>query len=255
MNKIVPFKTNYDRVNTIGDIGTLLLYTSGLISIAVLILEKSPFPNKEIFQNCLNSILAVFSVIYFFSILAHNYFFQNAEFHRKDDFTDNSLKTKLSEKKSINYFSNDNIENGVLKLGVNCFENSFFTLNILKKMASKESIKSTIILCLFILVAAISDNRVFMTLLKMALPLSIIQKTVKILLLQQRVSKVFFDFKQIFTDVNEASQPSLIINNVINYEKSLSWACITLDSKVFNQMNTELSIEWERIKNEHSLSM
>ncbi|OFY19205.1 MAG: hypothetical protein A2W98_01850 [Bacteroidetes bacterium GWF2_33_38] len=253
MNKIVPFKTYYDRVKAIGNIGTFLLYTSGLMSIAVLIIDKSSFANKEIFQNYLNSLLAVFSVFYFFSNIVQSYFFQNAEFHRKNDFTDNSFKTKLSEKNSVNYFSNDNIENGILKLGVNCFENSFFTRNISGKMMIKESIKSTVILCLFILVAAVTDTRIFMTLLKMALPLSIIQKTVKLLILHQKVSKVFFAFKLIFTDVHEAKRPSLIINNVINYEKSLSWACITLDSKVFNRMNAELSIEWERIKNEHSL--
>jgi len=253
MNKIVPFNTYYDRVKRIDNIGTFLLYASGLISIAILLIDKSFFPNKEVFHNYLNSLLAVFSVIYFFFNILQNYFFQNAEFHRKNDFTDNSFKTKLSEKNSTNYFSNDNIENGILKLGVNCFENSFFTRNILGKMVIKESVKSAIILCLFILVAAVTDNRIFVTLLKMALPLSIIQKTVKLLILHQSVSKVFFGFKQIFAYVNEAMQPSLIINNVINYEKSLSWACITLDSKVFKKMNDELSIEWERIKNEHSL--
>lgn len=118
----------------------------------------------------------------------------------------------------------------------------------------KESIKSTIILCLFILLlAAVADNRIFMTLLKMALPLSIMQKTVKIIILHQRVSNVFFDFKQIFTDVSKSKRSALIINNVINYGKSLSWACITLDSKVFNKMNAELSLEWKRIKNDHTL--
>jgi hypothetical protein len=253
MNKIVPFKTYYNRVKTIGNLGTVLLYTSGLISITVLFIDKNSFQNKEIFQNYLNTLLAVFSVIYFFSNIVQSYFFQNAEHHRKNDFTDNSFNTKLSEKNSTNYFSNDNIETGVLKLGVNCFENSFFTRNVSSKMLIKESTKSAIILCLFVLVAAVTDSEIFMTLLKMALPLTIIQKTVKLLILHQRVSKVFFDFKQIFTNVNETMRPSLIINNVINYEKSLSWACVTLDSKVFDKMNAELSIEWERIKNEHSI--
>lgn len=49
MNKIVPFKTNYDRVKTTSKISDILLYTSGLISIAVLITDKISFPNKEIF--------------------------------------------------------------------------------------------------------------------------------------------------------------------------------------------------------------
>jgi len=232
---------------------TFLLYTAGFIFIVILIIEKLSVPNMAIFQSSLNSILAVLSVIYFIASIVQSYFFQSAEFHRKNDFTDNSFNTKLSEKKSTNYFSNDNIENGIIKLGVNCFENSFFTRNISGKMVFKESIKSTIILGLFILVAAVADNRIFMTLLKMALPLSIIQKTIKLLILHQTVSRVFFDFKKIFTDVKENQRVPLIINNVISYEKTLSWASITLNSKIFNQMNTELSMEWERIKNEHSI--
>lgn len=251
MNKIVPFQANYELVKRLGSFATWLLYFSASISIAILAIEKMDLLDKETLQNVLNSVLAFISVIYFLSDMLQDYLFQSAEYNRKDDFIDNSLKTKLSEKNSSGYFSNDDMEAGITKLGVNCFENSFFTRSISNKMLVKESIKSAVIFSLFVLVAIIADNKVSITLLQIALPFSIIQQTIKLFILNKRVSKIFFHFKQIFSDIHENKRNPLIINNVLNYEKTLSWASIPLDSKVFNKFNAELTLEWERIKNDH----
>lgn len=253
MTKIVPFKENYESVKTIGKIGSLFLYLSCLISLSILIVTKFDFSSKDTLQDFLNSLLACLSVFYFIADLVQGYLFQSAEFNRKDDFIDNSFKTKLSEKKSKGYFSNDNIEDGIIKLGVNCFENSFFTKNISNKMLIRESIKSTVVFSLFILIAALGEKDLFITLLQIALPLSIIQQTIKLLIQKHLVNKVFSNFKHIFSDINKKKRNSLIINNVLNYEKTLSWASIPLDSNIFDKLNPELTIEWERIKSEHEL--
>ena len=253
MTKEVPFKANYDRVKAIGKIANFILYLSCFISLIVLIITKMKFSSKDLTQDFLNSLIACLSVFYFFADIIQNYFFQSAEFNRKDDFIDNSFKTKLSEKNSTGYFSNDNIGDGIIKFGVNCFENSFFTKNISSKMLVSESIKSTVVFGLFILIASLGEKELFITLLQIALPLSIIQQTIKLLILNLRVKKVFSNFKQIFSSVHKAKRNSLIIDNVLNYEKTLSWASIQLDSKIFDKLNPQLSIEWERIKSEHVL--
>ncbi len=253
MTKIVPFKAHYDRVKTIGKIANLILYVSCFISLSVLIITKIEFSNKASIRDFLNSLLACLSVLYFIANLVQNYFFQSAEFNRKDDFIDNSFKTKISDKNSTGYFSNENIVDGIIKFGVNCFENSFFTKNISSKMLAKESIKSTVVFSLFILIATLGEKELFITLLQIVLPLSIIQQTIKLLVLNLRVKKVFSNFKQIFSSVHKTKRNSLIIDNVLNYEKTLSWASILLDSKTFDKLNPELTIEWERIKSEHGL--
>lgn len=253
MTKVVPFKANYDRIKSIGKIANFILYLSCIISLAILIITKIKFSSKESIQDFLNSILACLSVLYFIADIVQNYFLQSAEFSRKDDFIDNSFKTKLSVKNSSGYFSNDNIGDGIIKFGVNCFENSFFTMKTSNKMLVRESIKSTIVFSLFILIASLGEKELFITLLQMVLPLSIIQQTFKLYILNQRVEKVFSTFKQIFSSVHETKRNSLIVDNVLHYEKILSWASIPLDSKIFNKLNPELTIEWERIKSEHDL--
>lgn len=53
---------------------------------------------------------------------------------RRKGFIDNSLGTKLLEKPVLNYYDNDSIEKGPYKMLVNCYENCFFTYNIIKVM-------------------------------------------------------------------------------------------------------------------------
>ena len=50
---------------------------------------------------------------------------------RRKGFIDNSLGTKLLEKPVLNYYDNDSIEKGPYKMLVNCYENCFFTYNII----------------------------------------------------------------------------------------------------------------------------
>ena len=63
---------------------------------------------------------------------------------RRKGFIDNSLGTKLLEKPVLNYYDNDSIEKGPYKMLVNCYENCFFTYNIIKVMLPKMAIKNTI---------------------------------------------------------------------------------------------------------------
>jgi hypothetical protein len=64
---------------------------------------------------------------------------------------------------------------------------------------------------------------------------------------------VFLNFKKIFSSTKKLKREFLIIDNVISYEKSLSYSSIPLDSTLFNEMNDELSIEWNEMKKNHKI--
>lgn len=254
MTKIVPHDIDYSTIKKIGKIATFLLYLSAIISLSILIIDKGNFvTSKELYNKNLNSGLGILAILYFLLDIVQNYLFQQAEHNRKNDFIDNSLETKLSEENSQDYYSNDIFAPSIYKLGVNGFENSFFTKNISCKMMPASIIKSVIILVLFLLVIFYTDQTTLISLVQIALPFTIIQQTIRLIIFHFQIKRVFNNYKYIFTSVAKAKRTPLIIDNVINYEKTLSWAGIPLDSKLFEKHNPKLTIDWEALKTKYDI--
>lgn len=254
MTRIVPHEINYKTINKVSGIASFVLYTSALIALILLFIDKTNFVvTKELYNKNLNSGLAILAILYFIIDIVQNYLFQQAELNRKNDFIDNSFETKLSDENSQGYFSNDNFPAGIYKLGVNGFENSFFTKAISKKMIIPGIIKAVLILVLFLLVIFYTDQSTLTALIQIALPFTIIQQTVKLIFFHYHIKKVVDTYKHIFANVAKSKRSPLIIDNVINYEKTLSWGGIQLDSKLFNKHNPKLTTDWEALKTKYSL--
>lgn len=253
MNKIVPFNVDYKLVSRIDLFAQALLYISVIVSVLTLVTEKYVETNKEqtlYFFTALNCVLAIG---YFVADIILGYVFQAAETKRRNDFFDNSLSTQLANKNTVGYFSNDQLQPGVIKLGVNSFENSFFTKNVSGKMLLPMVIKSIVIVFLFLCVAFIPDKKLFTTILQLALPYTIIQQTIRLFVFKHRIDNIFEKFKAIFSSTTDGQKMNLIIHTVTSYEATLAWGCIQLDSTKFDKMNPELSIEWEEIKRRHNI--
>ncbi|AZJ36647.1 hypothetical protein [Tenacibaculum singaporense] len=251
MTRKVPYQKSYDFVNKINSTLSIILILTTTISIAILVLDKLETPHK--FTHILNVVLVILSVSYFILEILQRHLFHEAEFERKNDFIDNGLKLKLSEENSSGYFNNDDLKKGVYKLGVNCFESSFFTKSITKKMLKKHLIQAGIIfLLIFTLIFTVANNLLIQILL-LALPYSILNDTLKLYRLYKNTDTVFKHFTYIFNTSKKGKLDYLILNNIINYEKSLSRAAILLDNKIFKKMNNDLSIKWNELKEKHKI--
>lgn len=249
MTKVVPYKKDFDLVSLVDKISNSILWSSVVASIATIIISYSKIEQttENILTTVLNSIICFLAVSYFLSDIISNYLFQKAEAKRRDDFFDNSLNTSHSEENSNEYFTNDNITPSIKKMGVNCFENSFFTKSVSAKMLKPMIINSIVVFLLF-LILAITNNHLFVTALQIALPYTIIQQTIRLFVFHNRIENICKRFRQIFTTHNKKTITKSILHNVSSYETTLSWACIKLDSKLFDKMNDELSENWNKIK-------
>mgnify|MGYP003472872438 CR=1 FL=1 len=255
MTKVVPYKKDFDLVSMVEKISNVILWSSVVVSTATIIISYSGTQQLTgvNLTLILNSVNCFFAVAYFLSDIISNYLFQLAEAKRRDDFFDNSLNTNLSIENSNKYFTNDNVNTGIKKLGVNCFENSFFTKSIAKEMLMPMIIKSIIVFLLF-LVLAISNNHLFTAALQIALPYTIIQQTFRLFVFRNRVENVCKGFQRIFSTNNKKTVMQSISHNVTSYETTLAWACIKLDSKLFDKMNDDLSVKWNKIKNKYNIA-
>lgn len=255
MSKKVPYKTDYNLVEKNELISQFILWISVIVSVATFVVSKGNILIcKAETIDFLNKINCYLAVAYFVADIVANYLFQLAEAKRREDFFDNSLNTQLAENNSEKYFSNENLNHGITKMGVNSFENSFFSKSVSGKMLTPMLIKSAIVLALFLALALFTDRETLTTALQLALPFTILLQTIRLFLYNKRMKDVFKTYQRIFSSTVDGKKENLIINNMTNYETVLSWACIKLDSKLFEKMNDDLSAKWEDLKKKYNIN-
>lgn len=253
MTKQVPHANLYETVTKLSNALNRLLISSTIISIAIIILNNFNFETNPNISLWLSRLLALITFAFFILEIIRSQTFHRAELQRKNDFMDNSLKTKLADANSNEYYTNDDISNGIYKMGVNCFENSFFTKNISSKMLTKQITYTIGIWVVLWSVILTAPNNVFVEVVLLALPFSVANDLRKLYRLNQNVEMVFTNFKKIFSTTKKSKRGSLIIDNVISYEKSISYSSIPLNSKIFKELNDELSVKWNKIKKQHDI--
>ncbi|WP_194294698.1 hypothetical protein, partial [Chryseobacterium sp. HMWF035] len=126
MSKKVPHKVNYKVTSLISDIQFWLIIAGTILSFITI------FDVEESLNKLLEKFICIISTIYFISEILFNNFFIIAEQHRVDDLIDNSLNSKIADENSENYYTNDDLKQSITKLGVNGFENTFFTKNVVR---------------------------------------------------------------------------------------------------------------------------
>jgi hypothetical protein len=252
--KLVPHRQYYEWQSFVARVGEILLYTVAALSLVKFAIDydstfKSLFPVG--IARLLDCSITFISVTYLLADIIQGYIFFMAERCRVLDFLDNSLGSKFSHRNSEGYFSNDNIPVGVFKMGVNGFENAFFTMSVTEVMLRGILVKGLILFFLFLGIFVTESSSLFSVIAQSALVASIIWNGIKLVILHQRTTQIFNDYKIIFATALTPDVDSLIIKNVLLYDKTLSWAGVILHVNVFQNLNSELSVQWEKIKLAH----
>ena len=251
MNRIVPFDESFKQVIFWDLLSKISLWGSTIIVIG------SMFANKidnipDCITDILNAINCVLVIAYFVLELITNYHFFNSSKEKRTDFIDNSLGSNLSGFRSENYFTNDNVNTGIYKLAVNCFENSFFTYHISKKMIWKEWGINIVICIVFILGASMGNKDIVILIIQLSLPFFLIQQAIRLTFFHSRVHNVVCNFKSLFNDFKQNKNISgkfpEILKNVLEYESTKAWGSILLSDPLFKKMNSKLSEDWNRLK-------
>lgn len=254
-NRFVPFKINFDIVKKLDKWFNWLLIGATLLGVLLLVIGNiDPVRFKAIMEN-LNYGIGVLSIFYFIGDLAKRFLLQFAEQRRRKDFIDNSLDTQLAEQRSEGYFSNEGFDPGVYKMGINCFESAFFSMNISKKMITGHVIKSVAVIGVFGFLFTATDKVSLATVLQFALPYTILQQSIILVVFYLQVSSVFNYFKLLFSSAQREKRDLLIIHNVISYESTISWAGLVLDDDIYEKLNPALSERWEQIKSDHHINI
>lgn len=251
--RFVPFKVNFELIKKIDKYLNGLLYFIVFLGVVILLIAKFLKQINDPYSENINYVIGVLSLFYFIGDLLKKFLLQLAEQRRRKDFIDNSLNTNLSDYQSEGYYSNEQFDPGVYKMGVNCFENSFFSMTISGRMIKGLVVQSLLIILLFTLLVMVTDKITVATFLQFALPYTVLQQTMIIVIYYFQVTTIFNYFKLLFSSAQEHKRDLLLIHNVINYESTISWAGVVLSQSLFDNLNEGLSVKWEQIKLEHHI--
>lgn len=230
---------------------------------AVFTLSLLPYFFKQIGWDGSNSVIAVQTIEYVNIILLIIGFILNAikDYHlfplaeskRRKDLIDNAFSTKYSLKNSEEYYTNEEVNPGINKLGVNLFQNLFFTVTVTKGMRAKVIVKSSLFLVVFILMAiyGFKNSPLALPILQILFSAFVLGDLIKLLLFIHRNEIILENIQQYFSEAqnNEAT----VLKSFVEYETNLSWASILLDGKVFNKINDQTEKEWQLIKEKYQI--
>ena len=87
---------------------------------------------------------------------------------------------------------------------------------------------------------------------QLLLPILLIQQSIKLTQFATRIVGVYQSFLQLFNDIKqtqnfEIKQPEML-KIVLDYQTTLAWGGVLLDSNLFEKNNPKLSEAWEQMK-------
>lgn len=227
------------------------------LSVLTSVLEHFKEEHKYLSLVFLLSAIITFSLFvieFIISAIRDYYLFPKAEYKRRKDLIDNSLESQYSIKNSKKYFTNNEIEPSIYKLGVNLFQNIHFTNTISEKMRKKEIIKTSIFGFLLIIMAfwGFKNSLIPLSVLQLFFSAFIVGELIKLLLFVQK-NRNSIEQLQTFFSSNE-KDASIIFKVLLDYESNLAWAGIVLDEDIFNELNESTEKDWEKIKKKYNIT-
>ncbi len=222
------------------------------------------FPNfcSGVKAKSVLDIINIISILAFFvlEMVVEFILFPLSEQKRRDDFLDNSFGSKFSPENSIDYYSNDNISNGLLKAACNLFENSFFTYSLIKRLSIRQILFPSIVLVSVLVLAYYGFNKVSFALsfLQLLFSANVLGNLIKSLVLLNKVSTIHENWISTFQiedfKTSTWKYQSNIYRNWLNYEAILSRIQPDISDAFFKKHNTRLTSEWKQIKIRYSIN-
>jgi hypothetical protein len=248
-NRYDPINKKYYRpLEIVESINSWVFYLSAVLSFAPIFIDKIEYP------TLIDNVIILFAIsVIIYAILgsiSHLYLLPRAQEARHKEFLSTAMGIELIHERTVGYYNTDK-EEKFQRLGMMLFENTFFTMQILQKMAFGIRLKTFIYI--FIWFFALFLRKTSLDWLSLA---TIVIFSEEILSRWLRLEWQRNKIENIYNEIRKTlqSRPTkqkhivFIMDSLISYENAKSVGGILLSSKIFEKMNPSLTIEWERIK-------
>jgi hypothetical protein len=255
MERQLPYTLSYKTLDFWRRIEIIFLWSVFSISIVFSVLSLDCVSKLHSFDTlikCLN-------VLNYISLIGYGILYIVVEIimqpiaagERRKGFIDNSLGTKLLEKSVTGYYDNDSIKDGAYKMMVNCYENCYFTYNIVKHMLLRTICKNGVLFFVLLLFAyyGFKDNAIAIPILQIFLSSLFFIELVYHLVFYFKLKSLCEQFRNIFSDKqSQIKTTQYAIYMTLEYETALAYNKSPNSNSVYKKLNNKLTAEWEDIK-------
>lgn len=241
-----PQRKNFYYTNLVSTLQKWLISIGSVLSFATLFT-----PNT--ITHYINISICIISIFYVVTELVFPYFNQKANEDKIKDLIDKSLSSKLCDENSENYYTNDEIKDGLPKLGINNFESVFFTKNIVGKMIKSKILPFTVVIIIYLISIFVVEKNILVILFQLSLPLQLIKEFIYLCLSYSSLKSIYESYKKVYSSIKKNERTPYIIQNVILYEKLLSNYHILTSTRIHKKINDALSKEWDKSKQKYKI--
>jgi hypothetical protein len=249
MLRVDPIQKRYfDAVILAESASNWLFYVGALVSIATVFVDKLSFPNA---YDWVLLVFAVIVVAYFVvGIILRLYLIPRADDARRRDFFTSACGVDLTHIKTVGYYNN-NFTEPIKRMAAQVLENSLFSKAIILRMVRLERYKivAYVVVWLICVLYRRTDLGYVVVASQAVFSEQVVSKYIRLEWLRIRFEKTFDDTYKLFQALPSKPQFSaMTLDALSSYETAKSNAAITLSSKIFEELNPSLSLEWEAIK-------
>lgn len=222
--------------------------------LSVVVLYAGLIPWKPIQDIPMIAFIVSVVVHLVLSLYLRFYLIPTAEWKRRKQLLSNSFGVPLTPEQTQAYYNNP-LAPSIERLGANVLENSFFAKAICGRMAVHERIK---VVCYFICwILAVFWRSTPLSLLAVITQTifssEVIAKLVSLEVLRHRNEELFEELYHEFLhkiDFRSQTGTACILDAFATYEAAKAAAALKQSTKIFVQLNPELSKEWDEIRNQ-----
>jgi hypothetical protein len=139
-----------------------------------------------------------------------------------------------------------------MRLGMNIFENALFSWSIAQRMVIRERAKVVLFGLIWIVVALLKSSAdLTVVITQIIFATSVLSDYASLEFARMRFKRIYDDSWAFFQNGKprlSKNNIAIITNRARNYDSIISSMRISLDSKIFNELNSTLSAKWEEIK-------
>jgi hypothetical protein len=221
----------------------------------IVVLPENLDDIKNILYIGLMILLAIISIVIDYNLLP------NAQKTTRWDFFDHSFGTKyIHHMSSEEYYTNTNLDFGTYKMAANLFESCFFTYTISCKMRFKKIMMCCILLAVFIPLIFYgfkNTSLIGIILLQALLSIYFLSGLIRLLIFVNKSEYLFNELIMLFANADLKTNIEKYVGPIIkmyaDYETNKAWSYLHVDSKLYNEMNEELSKVWDEMKVKYNI--
>ena len=249
MSRADPIRDRYFKAVERAELANaLLFYLGAVLSFATLLVDKASHPKA--YEWTLAAFVLTTLALFTIGLASRLYWIPRAETKRRQDFFTSACNVGLTHEVSDGYYNND-FTGSIDRMAAQAFENSLFSKSIALRMAWTERTKVVVYVIAWLtsLMNRETDLGWAVAATQAIFSEQLLSKAIRVDWIRSQFEKTYEDMYRLFQSRPQPPEfAAQMLDTLSFYETTKANGGIVLSSKIFERLNPELSLEWDKVK-------